>query len=37
MGGWHWTWVATGAVSLLGLLLSRLLAHPARGAARVAG
>jgi MFS transporter, CP family, cyanate transporter len=29
MGGWHWTWVATGAVSLLGLLLSRLLARAA--------
>ena len=29
MGGWHWTWVATGVVSLLGLLLSRLLARAA--------
>jgi MFS transporter, CP family, cyanate transporter len=28
-GGWHWTWLATGAVSLLGLLLSRLLARTA--------
>jgi MFS transporter, CP family, cyanate transporter len=28
-GGWHWTWLATGAVSLLGLLLSRLLARSA--------
>ena len=26
-GGWHWTWLATGAVSLLGLMLSRLLAR----------
>ena len=29
MGGWHWTWLATGAVSLLGLLLSRRLARAA--------
>jgi MFS transporter, CP family, cyanate transporter len=28
-GGWHWTWLVTGAVSLLGLLLSRLLARAA--------
>ncbi len=26
-GGWHWTWVATGAASLAGLLLARAIAR----------
>jgi hypothetical protein len=26
-GGWHWTWLATGAASLAGLLLARAIAR----------
>ena len=29
-GGWHWTWAATGACSLAGLLLTLLLARSMR-------
>jgi MFS family permease len=30
-GGWHWTWLATGTASLLGLLLAARLARLLRG------
>lgn len=33
-GGWHWTWVATGATSLIGLLLARGLNFNRHAAAR---
>jgi CP family cyanate transporter-like MFS transporter len=33
-GGWQWTWVATGACSLLGLLLSARIGVLLRGTAR---
>jgi len=26
-GGWHWTWAATGAASLAGLMLARAIAR----------
>jgi len=29
-GGWHWTWLATGSASLLGLLLARRIARTLR-------
>lgn len=29
-GGWHWTWLATGAASLAGLLLAGRIARPRR-------
>lgn len=33
-GGWHWTWVATGATSVIGLLLARGLNFNRQAAAR---
>jgi MFS family permease len=33
-GGWHWTWLATGAMSLLGLLLASRVAPPQADARR---
>jgi MFS family permease len=32
-GGWHWTWLATGALCLVGMLLAARIAVPTRGRA----